>query len=74
MIDDFRTHYFIVVDIANGHMKSLYDKCKIAKKLARDNNYKLTIMTGNIAFLNGNGYLERVGSKKSGYWKVNDLS
>ena len=27
----------------------LYDKCKIAKKLARDNNYKLTIMTGNIA-------------------------
>ena len=48
-IGDFRTHYFIVVDIANGHMKSLYDKCKIAKKLARDNNYKLTIMTGNIA-------------------------
>ena len=48
-IGDFRTHYFIVVDIANGHMKSLYDKCKIVKKLARDNNYKLTIMTGNIA-------------------------
>ena len=48
-IGDFRTHYFIVVDIANGHMKSLYAKCKIAKKLARDNNYKLTIMTGNIA-------------------------
>ena len=28
MIDDFRTHYFVVVDIANGHMKSLYAKCK----------------------------------------------
>jgi IMP dehydrogenase/GMP reductase len=30
-------------------MKSLYDKCIKAKKLAKDNNYKLTIMTGNIA-------------------------
>ena len=48
-IGDFRTHYFICVDIANGHMKSLYDKCAKAKKLAKDNSYKLTIMTGNIA-------------------------
>lgn len=48
-VGDFRTHYFIVVDIANGHMKSLYDKCIKAKELARDNGYKLTIMTGNIA-------------------------
>ena len=48
-IGDFRTHYFICVDIANGHMKSLYEKCAKAKKLAIDNNYKLTIMTGNIA-------------------------
>jgi hypothetical protein len=48
-IGDFITHYFICVDIANGHMKSLYDKCAKAKKLAKDNNYKLTIMTGNIA-------------------------
>lgn len=48
-VGDFRTHYFIVVDIANGHMKSLYDKCLKAKTLAKDNDYKLTIMTGNIA-------------------------
>lgn len=48
-IGDFRTHYFICVDIANGHMKSLYAKCAKAKNLANDNNYKLTIMTGNIA-------------------------
>ena len=48
-IGDFRTHYFIVVDIANGHMKSLYDKCVIAKKNAIAGKYKLTIMTGNIA-------------------------
>ena len=46
---DFRTHYFICVDIANGHMKSLYEKCLQAKKNAIDGNYKLTIMTGNIA-------------------------
>lgn len=48
-INDFRTHYFVVVDIANGHMKSLYDKCKQAKQLAKYNHYKLSIMTGNIA-------------------------
>ena len=48
-IGDFRTHYFIVVDIANGHMQSLYEKCITAKIKAKDNGYKLTIMTGNIA-------------------------
>lgn len=48
-IGDFRTHYFICVDIANGHMKSLYEKCLQAKKNAIGCNYKLTIMTGNIA-------------------------
>ena len=41
--------YYICVDIANGHMKSLYDKCKKAKDLSDINNYVLTIMTGNIA-------------------------
>lgn len=46
---DLRTHYFIVVDIANGHMLSLYDKCIKAKELAIKYGYKLTIMTGNIA-------------------------
>ena len=48
-IDDFRTAYFICVDIANGHMKSLYNICKIAKKNAIAGKYKLKIMTGNIA-------------------------
>ena len=48
-IGDFRTHYFICVDIANGHMISLYDLCSIAKKNAIAGKYKLTIMTGNIA-------------------------
>lgn len=46
---DFRTHYFVVVDIANGHMKSLYEKCIQAKELAVEYEYGLTIMTGNIA-------------------------
>lgn len=49
MADDFRTAYFVVVDIANGHMKSLYDNCVIAKNKAAEFGYKLTIMTGNIA-------------------------
>ena len=30
-----------------------------------------TTVENNIAFLRKNGYIERVGSKKNGYWKVN---
>jgi len=41
--------YNICIDIANGHMKSLYDICHNAKKNAIANKYKLIIMTGNIA-------------------------
>ena len=41
--------YHICVDIANGHMKYLYDICAIAKDYAMKNNYILVIMTGNIA-------------------------
>ena len=48
-IGDFRTHYFICLDIANGHMKSLYETCREAKLLANKYEYGLTIMTGNIA-------------------------
>ena len=47
---DFHCNYHICIDIANGHMKSLYDLCVKAKEIARDiKYYKLTIMTGNIA-------------------------
>lgn len=48
-IDECCNHYYICVDIANGHMKSLYDKCLVAKIHANYNKYGLTIMTGNIA-------------------------
>lgn len=46
---DLGKHYFICVDIANGHMKSLYLTCRAAKTLADKYGYTLTIMTGNIA-------------------------
>lgn len=39
--------YYVCVDIANGHMKSLYESCQEAKDLAH--SYDLVIMTGNIA-------------------------
>ena len=55
-IEEIGHHYYICVDIANGHMKSLLEICIEAKKLAKDNNYKLTIMTGNIA--NPKTYIE----------------
>lgn len=29
-----------------------------------------TAVENNIAFLRKNGYIERVGSKKTGYWKI----
>lgn len=39
----------VCIDIANGHMKSLYDKCIKAKRLAYERGIHLIIMTGNIA-------------------------
>ena len=30
----------------------------------------VTAVDNNISFLKENGYIERIGSKKSGYWKV----
>lgn len=48
-IEEIGHHYYICVDIANGHMKSLYEKCLQAKNNAVKGGYKLTIMTGNIA-------------------------
>lgn len=41
--------YKVCIDIANGHMKQIYDMVKIAKQSAFQNNCILTIMTGNIA-------------------------
>lgn len=41
--------YYVCVDLANGHMQSLYDTINKAKKYARDNKYTLVVMTGNIA-------------------------
>lgn len=32
-----------------------------------------TAIENNIRFLRENGYLERVGSSGSGYWKVNNI-
>ena len=42
--------YKICVDIANGHMKHLYEYCVKAKQIAEDSNiYSLELMVGNIA-------------------------
>ena len=42
--------YYICVDIANGHMRYLYDLCSKAKEICHNyNKYNLIIMTGNIA-------------------------
>lgn len=41
--------YNICIDIANGHMNSLYEICQKAKELSIIGEYKLVIMTGNIA-------------------------
>lgn len=41
--------YNICVDLANGHMKSLYETINKAKEISRKIGYNLVIMTGNIA-------------------------
>lgn len=42
-------HFNVCIDIANGHMKQLYDLCKKAKVLSHHYGYEVVIMTGNIA-------------------------
>jgi len=41
--------YKVLIDMANGHMKSLYTTTTLAKKYAKDYGYTLTIMVGNVA-------------------------
>lgn len=41
--------YKVLIDNANGHMVDLYKNVNLAKQYAEQNNYKLTIMIGNIA-------------------------
>ena len=38
-----------LIDIANGHIKSLQDAIRKAKQLAKENNYQIEIMAGNVA-------------------------
>ncbi|MCF0237226.1 MAG: winged helix-turn-helix transcriptional regulator, partial [Sphaerochaetaceae bacterium] len=42
------------------------------KELATTLSISETAVSTNISFLKENGYIERVGSKKAGYWKVLD--
>lgn len=45
-----KMHKFkVCVDLANGHMRSLYEHIRTAKQISRLIGYELTIMTGNIA-------------------------
>lgn len=41
--------YRICVDLANGHMESLYETINKAKDIADERGYKLIVMTGNVA-------------------------
>jgi len=43
------SEFKVCIDIANGHMKQIYEAISEAKGLAHENGYKLIIMTGNIA-------------------------
>ncbi len=41
-----------------------------AKELRKILGISKTAVDNNISFLRENGYIERVGSKKAGYWNV----
>ena len=43
------TEFFVLIDVANGHMESLYDICNTAHELADKYGYTLHLMIGNIA-------------------------
>lgn len=44
-----KKEYKVLIDMANGHMHSLYKATWEAKRLAENFEYKVTIMVGNIA-------------------------
>ena len=49
------------------------DNSNITKKqLQEKTNKSKTTVDNAIGFLKENGLLERIGSNKAGYWKVND--
>lgn len=48
-IKDYDGELKVCIDVANGHMKKLYDLAIKAKIISLEHSYKLVIMTGNIA-------------------------
>ena len=47
------------------------DKCLSIGRLCEKTGLSSTTAKREIAFLKKSGYLERIGSLKTGYWKVN---
>lgn len=43
------TNIKVLIDIANGHIEALQDSIKKAKELAKENEYTIEIMAGNVA-------------------------
>lgn len=43
------TEFFVLIDLANGHMKSYFDLCNEAMAIADERGYTLHLMIGNIA-------------------------
>lgn len=41
--------YYVLIDVANGHMQQIFDMVIEAKEIARIKKYNLILMTGNIA-------------------------
>lgn len=52
-VDDFdelrHNKFNVCIDVANGHMKQIYDMSREAKHLSFRHHYSVTIMVGNIA-------------------------
>lgn len=45
--------------------------CVTKIELSRILGISTTAIDNNISFLRKNGYIERIGSNKTGYWQVN---
>lgn len=48
-LDSNIVDYKALIDVANGHMKQIFDLAFAAKQKAKENGYVLTLMAGNIA-------------------------
>lgn len=65
----FKVHTAYVAEVKRELGLPMYDAPNTVEELKQPRKHP-TAVENNLTFLKENEYVERVGSKKTGYWKV----